>query len=99
MTPAPSLEFITVANPFAALMDLPSCMEAHERLSRLPQQSHRPMDKPTPARDLGRHASDEAGPHDFGVVVTEFGDVDPGSPPVVRDTSDILRINEVELLG
>jgi len=100
MDSAPSLDLVAAANPFAALTDLPSCMEAHERLARLPQQAYHPLDKPMPAKDSGRPTSHKAGPRDFGVIAAKSGDLDDkATPAVLGDTSDIISISEAELLG
>ena len=45
------------ANPFAFLMDPASCLEAHGRLSRLPQKQYRHMDQPNHPRGGGAPAA------------------------------------------
>jgi len=82
------------ANPFATFMDPTVCVEAHQRLARLPQKLHRPLDKPILPKAREVRAEDTEG--DADDVVTEMADLDDLGEPA--DISDISSISEVELL-
>jgi len=72
MTHPINTELASAANPFASFMDPAACIEAHERLASLPQQTHRPLDKPRIPKDADMAAADVM----FGDVVAGLGEVE-----------------------
>ena len=85
----------SAANPFTSFMDPSPCLEAHGRLSRLPQKQYRllgmlnlPKGPEAPADSI---KEDDAG------VITEMADLDDLGGP--EDISDIGRIPEDEQLN
>jgi hypothetical protein len=87
----------SAANPFTSFMDPSPCLEAHGRLSRLPQKQYRLLGMLNlPKRPEAAAPADSTEDDDEGVI-TEMADLDDlGSP---ADISDIGRIPEGEQLN